>query len=227
MKRVFLLSVLLTLIFAFNASPCFSPTDIFAAEVLVNKPGVSYDLAEVALADNVSFEQGVFIYRSHFDKRIAVKLEEVDESQIAELLKGLSVRIQIPTKQVMVDGAEDLAEAVDVDKDEFDFKSALKMELDWLETNGIISGVDEVDFAGIVEIAEAGLAGWNSRMVYENGKWLPYGKTSNPILVRGIDCGGFALEKLRYDETIILPGPSSVSFDSKLATKWGRIKAGI
>jgi len=335
MKRALILSLSLAFIFTFQAFACFNPTDMFAAEVLLSNPGATYDMAMIRSAENVSFEEGAFIYRSHFDARVAVILEEVDESAVAEVLKGLSVKIQIPTENVMITvvsttlsfefedvaigvvdkdalsslgyevnvldagmergimsislgkenvnvsinqgqdegrsfadfrasieepavfnnelkeefmrilatlgldetimdriapqevkvDMEDLTEAVDVDKDTFDFGSAMKMELDWLATNGIISGVDDGDIAKIADIAEAGLAGWNSRIVFEREKWLPYNQTGNPMLFRDAGCGGFDLDKLPWNEdTIILPPPSSVSSEGKLATNWGRIK---
>lgn len=344
MKRTLLVSIPLVLIFAFQVLPCFNPTDYFATEVVLNKPGTSYNLGLIRSAANVSFEEGAFIYRSHSDKRVAAILEEVDESGPAEL-KGLSVRIQIPTKTVMetristmvrfelenvaigavdegflaslgyevdvlekppppgngdvvrpatsislrkdniylsivhqqvggqdevefradiqnsdtfsdelkaelkqilaslgLDGGildnvdpevvkidlEDLVEAMDISRDDFDFKSAIKTELDWLMTNEIITGVDEGDVAEISGVSEAGHAGWNSRIIYENEKWLPYNETDNPTLFRGVDCGGFDPEKLPWnDETIILPGPSSVGSEGKLATKWSKIKTGL
>lgn len=80
----------------------------------------------------------------------------------------------------------------------------------------------------ISEISEAGLAGWNARIVYEEEKWLPYNETDKPLLFRNADCGGFDPEKLPWNEdTIILPAPTSVSFRGKLATRWGRIKADL
>ena len=344
MKRILSLSILLIFVSAFQAFPCFSPTDFFATEVVLSKPAASYNLELIRSAANVSFEEGAFIYRSHSDKRVAAILEEVDESGPAEL-RGLSVRIQIPTKTVVetristmvrfelgnvaigmidedflrslgyevdlleksplpenedvarpatsislrkdniylsiihqqVEGQdevefradiqdsdtfsnelkaefkqivaslgldegfldevdpevvktdlEDLVEAVDILRDDFDFRSAIKTELDWLRTNEIIKNIDEGDVVEISGISEAGHAGWNSRIVYENEKWLPYNETDNPMLFRGVDCGGFDLEKLPWnDETIILPGPSSVGSEGKLATKWGKLKAGL
>ncbi len=226
MKRAFAISVSLIFIFASRAFPCFSPTDDFATEIVLNKPGASYDLNIIENSANVSFDEGAFIYRCHFDMRVAVILRELgDEVPV----KGLSVRIQIPTKTVVEDGQEDLTEAVDVSKDEFDFKSAMKTELTWLVRNEIVGGIEEQDIAEIAQISEAGLAGWNERIVYEREKWLPYNRTPNPQLIRAQDCGGFALEKLVYEGEILIPdpNPSSVSSDGKLATTWGKIKKGL
>ena len=101
----------------------------------------------------------------------------------------------------------------------------MKIELDWLATNKIIIGITEEDTAEIAEVVETGLAGWNARIIYDNGKWLPYNQTDNPMLFRDADCGGFDPEILPGNEqTIVLPGPSSVEPARKLATKWGKIK---
>ena len=95
MKRAFILSLSLAFVFTFQAFACFNPTDMFAAEVLLSNPEASYDMGLIRSAENVSFAEGAFVYRSHFDARVAVILEEVDESAVAEVLKGLSVKIQI------------------------------------------------------------------------------------------------------------------------------------
>lgn len=224
MKKILVLSISLIFVLTFQAFACFNPTDSFAAEVVLNKPGASYDLELVKLAANVSFEEGAFVYRSHFDKRVAVILAEIDESAPAEILKGLSVKIQIPTRAEH----DDLVEAIDVSRDDFDFKSAMKAELDWLATNYIISGIDEGDVADIVEATAVGLAGWNARLIYDKDEWLPYNETDNPMLFRGKDCGGFDPEVLPWnDETIILPPPSNVSSEGRLLITWGRIKADL
>jgi hypothetical protein len=225
MKRAFLFFTILLLAFTSQAFPCFNPTDLFATEVVLNKPGAGFDLTLIESAKNVFFDDGAFVYRSHFDQRVAVILSVVDE---ADILKGLSVRVQIPTKFVLVDGVEDLAEAVDIDREKFDFKTAMRTELDWLNVNKIITGITREDIGEISDISEAGLAGWNSRIVYENEKWLPYNETDKPLLFRDVDCGGFSLGKLpSNEETIILADPSSVSSRDKLATSWGKIRADL
>lgn len=224
MKRFFLLSILLILALPLCAFPCSSPTDDFAVEVMLNAPWISYNLEPIKLADNVCFENGTFAYLSHFDDRVAVILEDIDESGMAELLDGLSVRIQIPTMTAMVDGMEDLVEAADIRRDNFDFKAALKTELEWLSTSKIISGISGENLVDIEAVSEAGLAGWNSRIVCESGRWLSYNETTNPNLIRGIDCGGFDPDRLVYDETIILPEASNASPNGNLITQWGMIK---
>ena len=128
---------------------------------------------------------------------------------------------------MIVDGVEELVEAADLERDTFDFGSALRTELEWLNTNEIISSIDDGTLAEIAAAAGAGIAGWNSRIAHEAGKWIPYDQTKEPVLIRTIDCSGFELDRLLYDETIILPSASSVAANGKLATQWGRTKAGL
>lgn len=232
MKRMllatFFLILTMVIMSAQKISACFSPTDFFAVEVLLNNPGATYNIDPIMNATNVSMVDNSFVYRSHFDGRVAIILDEIDEPSVTEL-KGLSVRIQIPTKVIIIDGQADLVEAMDVSKDTFDFKSAMKIELDWLEHNGIIGGVDGNDLAQIVENSEAGNAGWNSRIVFDQKmkKWLPYDISSNPSLIRNADCGGFSISNLEYEGEIILPDlmePSSVNMVGKIAIRWGLLK---
>jgi hypothetical protein len=41
-----------------------------------------------------------------------------------------------------------------------------------------------------------GTAGFNSRIVYEDGGWIPYRETGNPVLMKLGDCGGFSITEL-------------------------------
>ena len=90
----------------------------------------------------------------------------------------------------------DLVPSVNVDINVFDFSEAMKTELIWLRDNKIISGLTDADTNEIVKGARRGTAGYNSRIVYFNGSWLPYFRTGNPLLRVGIDCDGFPLSAL-------------------------------
>ena len=134
------LTILGILILSNTASACFSPTDSFATEVLLNKPGVSYNLSGMIESDDVIVktkevpvgspdtpepqmvvinrdgnvttidpnpvetrtELDRIIYRSHHNPDVAVILSE-DQIPINgewDDVKHLSVRIQVPTKDV-------------------------------------------------------------------------------------------------------------------------------
>jgi len=80
------------------ALACFNPTDSFATEVLLNKPGISYDLSEISQSQDITKVTSDIIYRSHYDPEIAVVLSQ--RSLYGSEAQYLSVRIQIPTKSV-------------------------------------------------------------------------------------------------------------------------------
>ena len=70
------------------------------------------------------------------------------------------------------------------DVSESDLKGALKAELEWLVENGVISGLSKDDVRAIVSAAKLGYAGWNSRLVWSNGKWVPYHSTEGAMVLR-------------------------------------------
>ena len=90
----------------------------------------------------------------------------------------------------------DLAPAIDIDLDTFDWGLALSTELEWLRSNSVISDLTDEDLDGIAKAAEKGTAGWNSKIRYFKGKWVQ-GITEEMteegmyVVRAGIDCGGF------------------------------------
>ncbi|MEZ0345225.1 MAG: hypothetical protein ABWK01_01570 [Infirmifilum sp.] len=75
------------------ASACCSPEDRYAVEVVLNKPGVSYDLSLLAGATEVSYAGGLaYAFRSHYDPRLVVLLSE----QEVPVGRYLAVRVQVP-----------------------------------------------------------------------------------------------------------------------------------
>ena len=93
---------------------------------------------------------------------------------------------------------DDLEPAIDTSG--FDCVTALIVELDWLSKNRFIENLTERDIHGICKVAHQGTAGFNSRIVYEDGAWLTYRETEG-LLMRGgeitdSDCGGFSITEL-------------------------------
>ncbi len=82
--------------FASALESCYHPTGWFASEVILDKPGVTYDLSGIQSAANVSVVRSSILYRSHYDDRVAVILTPIDLFQE----KGLDLRLQLPTKNV-------------------------------------------------------------------------------------------------------------------------------
>ena len=91
---------------------------------------------------------------------------------------------------------DDLESAIGVAADDFDFGAAMKTELGYLRGVGVIVGLTDRDVDEIASASVRGTAGFNSRIVYEDGGWIPYRETGNPILMRLGDCGGFPITEL-------------------------------
>ena len=355
------LAILTILILLNTASACYSPTDSFATEVLLNKPGVSYNLSGMIESDNVIVKtkevpiesekiDGVptpqaiiipennstvitgtvsagepvetrteldrIIYRSHYNPDVAVILSEdciYTEGEWDDA-RYISVKIQIPTKDVhksmpyvrigltedvnaatldidasadlgwdaeisgggrwtaedgkrhtmnfyslrkgdiqidvkpagrmsleetevcitvnaakslsedakceitdvliaigffestdIIDDTaivsnirewDDLESAIGIAADDFDFGAAMKTELEHLRDDGVIMGLTDGDVDKIASASVRGTAGFNSRIVYEDGEWITYRETGNPILMKLSDCGGFSVTEL-------------------------------
>jgi hypothetical protein len=107
---------------------------------------------------------------------------------------------------------DDLEPAIDMSG--FDCVTALLVELDWLSENQVIENLTERDMDGMRKVAHQGTAGFNSRIVYEDGAWLPYSETGNPPLQRGIDCSGFSITELPDEIVSSAPAPSQTSSTS-------------
>jgi hypothetical protein len=337
MKRIAFTSLILSFVLILSSLSCFDPLDHFAVEVVLNKPNISYNLTPIEKANNVIIEDGIIIYRSHFNKQVAVMLEEIKaDLGNGNIFKGLSVKIQIPAKiiatnnissgavidfisitqvdepfikslgydvkvekiesqaniymkkdnvtfsvtqfnininpflnigekkisislfvsdaeslddkiklelgqiikslgldeKILVDIeagltkyiTENLIEAMDIKKEEFDFKSAMKTELEWLTSNNLILGIGNDDIQTIAELSKAGIAGWNSRIIYAKGKWLPFYESGFGMLRDGgANCGGFEPKKIPDGELEL--EKTAIKQTSKAVTRWGEIKS--
>lgn len=63
-------------------------------------------------------------------------------------------------------------------------KNALEAELEWLMEIDVISNFERADIEAIAQTAKLGYAGWNSRLVWDNGIWVPYSSVEGAVLVR-------------------------------------------
>lgn len=209
---------------------CFNTSDLFASEVVLNKSGMDYDLRFISRSTNVIIDKDetLITYRSHFDPRVAVILQvvknEFNMPSGISILRGLSIRIQIPTKTIKIDDVDDLIEAIDTQKETFDFKSAMKAEIDWLRAYGVIKGIKSDDVDSILSVLKAGNAGWNSRIIFNGKDWVPFYESDYKIFViREADCSEFSLKNLPAGE-IIFP-VTNVNANTNYTTKWGVIKS--
>ncbi|MEK7580390.1 MAG: hypothetical protein AAB465_02160, partial [Patescibacteria group bacterium] len=178
---------------------CMSPTDLFAVEVLLNKPGINYDLSQLKLLPQKELIQneGKFYYRSHFYPDIGVVLSEFNNNEEKE--KFLDIRLQIPVEYKNFEDGEKLVPAINLDAERFDYKEALKIELNWLIEEKIISGLTDEDIKQIIIFANKGAAGNNATIRWgidkDNNKtgWLPYYQIKDALTLRGgvvKGCGG-------------------------------------
>lgn len=75
-----------------------------------------------------------------------------------------------------------------VDPYTFNFKEALRVEIEWLKENGIL-GISDEDIEEIVKVAERGKAGYNSHIGWyetKDGKyaWIPYYESKDAKLLK-------------------------------------------
>ncbi len=75
---------------------CYRPTGWYASEVMLNKPGMTYDVSRIQSTANVSVVRSSILYRSHYDDRVGVILTPLELFQE----KGLDLRLQLPTEKV-------------------------------------------------------------------------------------------------------------------------------
>ena len=131
----------------------------------------------------------------------ATSLSESAKDEITDVL--VAIGFFEPT-DVMDDTAivsdirewNDLESAIGVAADDFDFGAAMKTELEYLIDDGVVVGLTDGDVDEIASASVRGAAGYNSRIVYEDGEWIPYRETGNPILMKIADCGGFSITEL-------------------------------
>ena len=81
---------------------CFDPTDKASIEVVLNKPGITYDLSRLKKLENViEVEPGrLYIYRSHVHKDVVVILSLQKLILDNSAPKYLAVRVESPLAQV-------------------------------------------------------------------------------------------------------------------------------
>ena len=159
---------------------------------------------------------GISVFQSGALTNVLVRINDVTtftehmRVQISEVLWKIGFA---SSQSTALSGAEegsrveqwtDLESAVDINPEEFDFGEAMMTELYWLKENGVISITDS-DIQEISQTSERGLAGHNSRIVYDEGEWKPYFETDNPLLLReGPSCVGFSEGRLPAGDLITM-----------------------
>ncbi|WP_232473355.1 hypothetical protein [Thermococcus thioreducens] len=90
MKRVVGFIILLMFTVTPIVRACTNPSDYYAVEVVLNKPGITYELWRFKATHNVLIENGTFVFRSHYDKRLYVLVWNASD--------GLHLKVGIPVE---------------------------------------------------------------------------------------------------------------------------------
>ncbi len=175
------------------AQPTYNSQVQLSAGSLLNKPGISYDLSildefmregSVNILYDLGSGTSFYIYRCHFHENLSVLIFEIEPSDLSINeskkdsidLTGLSVNIVIPT-EIGHDGLEQvLIPAVNIDPETFEWGSALRAELAWLQDLSIINGLTPEDLDQIVMMAKHGQEDFLSMALYDNKNttWIQY-----------------------------------------------------
>ncbi|WP_258083527.1 CGP-CTERM-anchored Cys-rich protein [Thermococcus thermotolerans] len=88
MRRVVAFLILLMFTVTPLVRACMSVADSYAVEVVLNKPGITYELWRFKVAHHVLYENDTFIFRSHYDERLYVLVWNASD--------GLHLKVGIP-----------------------------------------------------------------------------------------------------------------------------------
>lgn len=114
---------------------------------------------------------------------IALNYEGSLEEFKEQTLNYISHELKVSGEKIKIVSLSEINVPI-VDLENIEWCSIVKEELKELISNGVVEGLSGADVEKLSEIAKPGLAGWNSRIVYYNGSWIPYYKTGNPMLLK-------------------------------------------
>ena len=193
---------------------------IWTQTILLSKANVRWSIIQYDNADGSAVD---FILNIANAETISNEVKK-DFQEMAALY-GFDVRVLSQLEEnLSVMRSVSLAPDIDIRGDGFDFQSAMEAELKWLRANGIVMGITDRDIADISSISKPGMAGWNSRIVHWEGRWIPYYETRDPKLIRTLE--GTEVSEVGVPEGAVDLAVTSVSPNSKSITKWGRVKSG-
>ena len=198
--------------------PSVEPYSISDTSILLSKGDVRWTIFRYTTADGDSVDFMLNIANADTisdevkqDLQKMVEFFGLDESAMSQLDENMSVMHAV---------------SLIAEKGEYDFASAMKAELTWLQENGIIVGITQRDIADIASLTKPGSAGWNSRIVYSEGRWFPYYETNDAKIIRTIMEGAEAdAPTVGVPEEMVSFSTTSVSSSGKAITQWGKIKS--
>ena len=202
-----------------DARPPVEDDATWTQTILLGKANVRWSIVQYDNADGSAVD-----FMLHIANAETISNEVKKDFQEMAALYGFDVRALSQLEEnLSVMRAVSLVPDTDIRQDEFDFQSAMEAELKWLRANGIVMGITDRDIADISSISKPGMAGWNSRIVHWEGRWIPYYETRDPKLIRTLD--DVEVSEVGVPEGAVEFDTASVSPNSKSITKWGRIKS--
>ncbi len=139
----------------------------------------SEDSFGALLTKNISNSSIVFMLKAReakngYDLYITITVKGGTNPEVEEAIESLITAVAGTEQEIRFEEISHTEHAIEPEVGADILKAALAYELKWLLDAGIIEGLSEDDIAEIVEASELGCSGWNSRMVYANGDWMPY-----------------------------------------------------
>ncbi len=264
-----------------HVKACFNPYDLYAYEILMNKPGVEFDiekLKQISLEwdskyvkiSTVDYRVLIMVYPVDLEKLnlgkgvaysirfqlrpeyvgkktfvvicIVKKAQPISEEivsnkneliiirktyvkenekyiEVAEItaininpqeslsvfvnsiLEDATLKFNVPKEEIKVVNAyETTIKPINVETD-IPWYNVVSKELTYLSRKEIIKGLTIQDIETLAKLAKPSLAGWNSRIVFEN-TWKPYYETTNPLLIRAM-CAPEEIESITRLESLL------------------------
>jgi predicted transcriptional regulator len=185
--------------------------DEIGVEVLLNHPNVTIDLSVMAALieedivrmpgwdpsldidiSSLDLSLSIFLFRSHLDPDLGVILSKENFTELLwgvdpkPDLEGWALSIVIPGEFVFPDPNNYFDPKVkpDIDKDlsDIDWKMTMKVELEWLISEGVFKGLDESDIQYVMELTELGTMGLKKRIFFYQftEEWMLYNEAPLP-----------------------------------------------
>ena len=204
------LGIVCLLLLGNNVSACLSSESSFAFEVVLTKDTVNYSLTELQKVSNQTYfsdptadpKEG-YLWHSHYNNDLGVVARVMTLTWRDNTTStGLSLSFIIPTKGDANNFT--LIPAVHLDPATFDWKDAVKVELNFLVNASVITGLSASDIDAISAQAQAGTAGQDYRLVYHGSDWVQYWNVGRDVTLGG--CTFFPT--LGKNFTAVIPPPS-------------------
>lgn len=132
---------------------------------------------------------------------ININPEESLSAFVNRVLEDVALKFKVSKEEIKVINVyETTIKHIDIESD-IPWYNIVFEELTYFKRGEIIKGLTIQDIETLAKLAKPGLAGWNSRIVFEN-VWKPYYETSNPLLIRAV-CSSEEIESITHLESLL------------------------